>query len=252
MGIKSKAPKGEIAVEDFRGRIRLRWRHQGDRYTLGLPLDYTPENLVHAGVKVAEIKLDMLKGSLDTSLAKYRDQERHKAMLTVFYGCGLRRNEGYHLDTGDLHMDKMLLHVRKGKGYRERWVPLTGRVLDYLQAYLYDGRPYLMAGKSEAFFISQTGTRLSGAAMLSRLQTLIRLTGNAALMAKDIHLHSLRHSIATHLLAGGISLERIKEFLGHTSLESTQIYTHYVETLQNHEYGTELRQVPGMAHPQRL
>lgn len=176
-------------------------------------------------------------------------QLRDRAMLTVFYGCGLRRNEGYHLDTGDLHADKALLHVRKGKGYRERWVPLTGRALDYLQAYRYDGRPYLAAGKDDAFFLSQTGRRLSGAAMLSRLQTLIRLTGNAELMAKDIHLHSLRHSIATHLLAGGMPLERIKEFLGHTSLESTQIYTHYVETLQTHEYGTELHQVPGMAHP---
>ena len=168
-------------------------------------------------------------------------QLRDRAMLTVFYSCGLRRNEGYHLDTGDVHADKALLHVRKGKGYRERWVPITGRVLDYLQAYLYDGRPYLMAGKSEAFFISQTGSRLGGAAMLSRLQTLIRLTGNAELMDKDIHLHTLRHSIATHLLAGGMSLERIKEFLGHTSLESTQIYTHYVQTLQHPRYESELR-----------
>jgi len=168
-------------------------------------------------------------------------QLRDRSMLTVFYGCGLRRSEGYHLDTGDIHADKALLHVRKGKGYRERWIPLTGRVLDYLQAYLYDGRPYLMAGKSEAFFVSQTGGRLSGAAMLARLQTLIRLTGNAELMEKDVHLHTLRHSIATHLLAGGMSLERIKEFLGHSSLESTQIYTHYVETSQHQRYEPELR-----------
>jgi integrase/recombinase XerD len=168
-------------------------------------------------------------------------QLRDRSMLTVFYGCGLRRSEGYHLDTGDIHADKALLHVRKGKGYRERWIPLTGRVLDYLQAYLYDGRPYLMAGKSEAFFVSQTGGRLSGAAMLARLQTLIRLTGNAELMEKDVHLHTLRHSIATHLLAGGMSLERIKEFLGHSSLESTQIYTHYVQTSQHQQYEPELR-----------
>lgn len=168
-------------------------------------------------------------------------QLRDRAMLTVFYGCGLRRNEGYHLDTGDLHADKALLHVRKGKNYRERWVPLTGQVLDYLQAYLYDGRPYLVAGKNEAFFVSQTGRRLAGASMLARLQTLIRLAGNAELMEKEVHLHTLRHSIATHLLAGGMSLERIKEFLGHTSLESTQIYTHYVQTLQTQPYDTELR-----------
>lgn len=66
--------------------------------------------------------------------------------------------------------------------------------------------------------------------MLLRLNTLIQLTRNAELQQKEIHLHTLRHSIATHLLQNGMKLERIKEFLGHSSLESTQIYTHFLET----------------------
>jgi len=202
----------------------------------------TPEEIGQL-YDVTRLAYEMVKN--DRGLAYYEAMQlRDRAMLTVFYGCGLRRNEGYHLDTGDLHADKTLLHVRKGKNYKERFVPLTGQGMDYLQEYLYEGRPYFMAGKNEAFFVSHSGRRLGGAAMLLRLQNLIQLTGCAELIEKDIHLHTLRHSIATHLLSNGMTLERIKEFLGHSSLESTQIYTHYVQTLQPKQYDSELPQVP--------
>src|ERR1044072_6442783 len=71
MGI-NKTPKGEISIEDYRGRIRLRWRYAGERYTLNLPHAYLQENLNHATIKVAEIKLDILKGCFDTTLEKYK------------------------------------------------------------------------------------------------------------------------------------------------------------------------------------
>ena len=171
-------------------------------------------------------------------------QLRDRAMLTVFYGCGLRRSEGYYLDTGDLHADKMLLHVRKGKNYKERFVPLNDQTMNYLLEYLYEGRPCFAGGRQEAFFITYTGRRLGGASLLLRLQKLIQLTGNAELMRKEVHLHTLRHSIATHLLQNGMSLERIKEFLGHSSLESTQIYTHYLQTINQKKYDTGLPEVP--------
>jgi len=159
-------------------------------------------------------------------------QLRDRAMLSIFYGCGLRRNEAVHLDINDIHFEKSLLHVRKAKGYKERFTPITATSLQHLQNYLYDGRPYFCNDKNEAFFISHVGKRLSGTMMLLRLKTLIELTSNAALIKKDIHLHTLRHSIATHLLQNGMKLERIKEFLGHSSLESTQIYTHFIEEQQ--------------------
>jgi len=130
------------------------------------------------------------------------------------------------------------VHVRKGKGYRERFVPITKQGLQHLQNYLYDARPYFMKDKNEAFLITQTGKRLDGQMMLIRLKQLIQLTANVELQNKDIHLHTLRHSIATHLLQNGMKLERIKEFLGHSSLESTQIYTHFIEQQQNqNDYG---------------
>ncbi len=157
-------------------------------------------------------------------------QLRDSAMLTLFYSCGLRRNEVYHLDMADIFFEKSVLHVRKGIGYKDRMVPVTKQGLQHLQNYLYDARPYFCNDKNEAFLVAQSGKRLGGQQMLLRLNTLIQLTGNAELMQKDIHLHTLRHSIATHLLQNGMKLERIKEFLGHSSLDSTQIYTHFLKT----------------------
>lgn len=179
-------------------------------------------------------------------------QLRDRALLTIFYGCGLRRSEGYYLDKSDLDMGKALLHVRKGKNYKERFVPLTGPSLRSLEEYLYDGRPYFLAARNEAFFVGHNGRRLTGASLLLRLQKLIQLTEDEVLLRKEIHLHTLRHSIATHLLANGMSLERIAEFLGHSSLESTQLYTHYVQTLQSIANESELSEVPRMADPAGL
>lgn len=163
-------------------------------------------------------------------------QLRDRAMLAVFYSCGLRRNEVHHLDMNDIVFEKSILHVRKGKNYKERVVPITKQSLQYLENYLYDARPYFCNDKNEAFFVNKYGKRLSGTMMLIRLKQLIEFTANAELMQKDIHLHTLRHSIATHLLQNGMKLERIKDFLGHSSLESTQIYTHFLETENQTEY----------------
>jgi integrase/recombinase XerD len=167
-------------------------------------------------------------------------QARDRAMLAIFYGCGLRRNEGVHLDSSDISFERKTLHVRKGKNYKERVVPVTATTLQYLQNYLYDARPYFTATKNDAFFLTYSGRRLSGQQILNRLNTLIQLTGNAELMQKDIHLHTLRHSIATHLLQNGMRLERIKDFLGHSSLESTQIYTHFLETENQNHHATSI------------
>jgi len=167
-------------------------------------------------------------------------QLRDKAMLTAFYSCGMRRNEVVHLDINDIIFEKSILHVRKGKNYKERVVPITKQSLQYLENYLYDARPYFCNDKNEAFFVTHSGKRLGGTMMLRRLQQLIQLTNNSTLQSKDIHLHTLRHSIATHLLQNGMKLERIKDFLGHSSLESTQIYTHFLETENQTEYEYKL------------
>ena len=154
---------------------------------------------------------------------------RDRAMLTVFYGCGLRRNEGYHLDINDIDFDRRILHVRKGKANKERFVPFTKSNAAYLQEYLYDSRPLIVLNKKEAaFFISQKGNRINAQSMAIRLKILQQRTDDLQLQQKNVRLHVLRHSIATHLLQNGMPLEKISTFLGHTSLESTQVYTHLV------------------------
>jgi len=154
-------------------------------------------------------------------------QSRDRAMLAIFYGCGLRRNEAVNVNVGDINFDRSILHVRKGKNYKERFVPISKTSLKYLQDYVYDHRPELARGvKTEAVFLSLQSKRLNGQTMWVRLKWLQTRTENADLMEKEIGLHTLRHSIATHLLQAGMKIDSIALFLGHSSLESTQIYTH--------------------------
>lgn len=159
--------------------------------------------------------------------AKEELGERDRAILTVFYGAGLRRTEGQSLNIRDINFDTGLLHVRKGKGNKERFVPLTKNNLKHLENYIYNSRYVLLDGsKSEALFISQRGTRMNDMSLNNRLQKLVHKTQNPILIEKNPSLHILRHSIATHLLQNGMKLEHVSKFLGHSSLNSTQIYTH--------------------------
>lgn len=155
---------------------------------------------------------------------------RDKAQLVVLYGCGLRRSECVHLDIQDINLDTKLLHVRKGKNYKERFVPLGRRSCDILQTYIYDYRPvFHRSGALNALFVSVKGRRMNHQSIAVRLDILIERTGLPDLKEKQATLHTLRHSIATHLLDAGMPLEKISRFLGHSSLESTQIYTHLAE-----------------------
>jgi integrase/recombinase XerD len=145
-------------------------------------------------------------------------------MLSIYYGCGLRRSEGVNLDAKDILLKEKLVFVRAGKGYKERYVPMNEAVKEDLDNYLYERSGSLegCGSKEESFFISYLAKRMSGNALITRVQNL----ANKAKIGKTIGLHTLRHSIATHLLQSGMTLEEVSQFLGHSSLESTQIYTH--------------------------
>ena len=156
-------------------------------------------------------------------------QQRDRAMLGVYYGCGLRKSEGTSLTISDILTARKLVFVRKGKGCKERYVPVTGSNLYYLTEYMQDGRNLLLTksqDNTEAFFINQSGENCSDQALSARLDRLVKNSGSAGLQSKNPSLHTLRHSIATHLLQSGMEIEMIQKFLGHASLESTQIYTH--------------------------
>lgn len=156
--------------------------------------------------------------------------QRDTAMLSIYYGCGLRASEGAALNINDILFDKNLLYVRKGKGYRERYVPINKQIKADLQEYIFNQRNELLNNKkSEALLLGRRGERWSVHGMYSRLQLLKSQTNNEELIQKSFGLHILRHSIATHLLQSGMKLEYISRFLGHKSLETTQKYTHLVK-----------------------
>jgi integrase/recombinase XerD len=149
---------------------------------------------------------------------------RDRAMLGIYYGCGLRRSEGISLDGADVLIKQRLVYVKKGKGYRQRYVPMSETVTSDLEQYILSARLRLqVTGENDpALFLSIHGRRLTGTGMINRLEKL----KNTAGIDKPIGLHTLRHSIATHLIQSGMSLESVSRFLGHGSLESTQLYTH--------------------------
>lgn len=157
---------------------------------------------------------------------------RDKAMLVLLYSCGLRRNEAVNLDVKDILFDKELLHVRKGKNYKERLIPINNYNLQLLENYIYESRPrFKQYNQSEALLIGQYGTRLNGNTLAMRLQTIIKTTNNETIKNKQVTPHKLRHAIATHFLQAGMKLEDIKQFLGHSCLETTQIYTHLIKKI---------------------
>ncbi len=148
---------------------------------------------------------------------------KETALLHLFYSCGLRRSEGDALNIRDVHCKERLLYVRAGKGAKRRVVPMTGRVAKELETYYLQERCSYSAKKvkdEEAFMLNRIGNRMSGAGYNELFKT---LTGRAGISG-EVSLHHLRHSIATHLLQSGMSLEYVRDFLGHSYLESTQIY----------------------------
>lgn len=163
----------------------------------------------------------------------FRDEAigaRDRAILVVYYACGLRRNEGVHLELNDINLDTRIVHVRKGKNYKERFVPLGKSGAKHLENYIYNYRPWFLKSNTESrLFIGQNGKPTTGGALYLRLKIMQTFVDNPDLQQKELTLHALRHSIATHLLSNGMDLQRIQRFLGHSSLESTQIYTHLVD-----------------------
>jgi len=147
--------------------------------------------------------------------------EQLKLMFTLFYGCGLRRAEGFKLMISDIDFDKKTLFIRQGKGYKDRIIPLSNNVYKSLQHYVYNFRN-LQKAKHNRLFIN------SYSILWNNLKHLQEICTNETVKNKRLTLHILRHSIATHLLQNGMSIENIARFLGHSSLDTTQIYTHIV------------------------
>jgi site-specific recombinase XerD len=150
---------------------------------------------------------------------------RNRALVELVYSAGLRSAEAVGLDLGDVDFEQELVHVRSGKGAKDRVVPLGEEAAHLVARYLHEARPLLARGAENALFLSTRGRRLD-------TSTLRRLVP---------HPHRLRHAFATHLLEGGADLRTIQELLGHASLSTTQMYSHVD--------ARRLRRVYDHAHP---
>ena len=173
---------------------------------------------------LTKTEIEQLYNATDNSPIGMRD----RAMLAVYYGCGLRKSEGIALEVADILFERRLLYIRKAKNGYERYVPINLKSLQDLETYIYNARPLLLNDNyhSDSLFISERGTGIQGQSLVYRLKALQEKTGNPELQNKSFGLHALRHSIATHLLQAGMELENIALFLGHRTLDSTQLYTH--------------------------
>lgn len=165
---------------------------------------------------------------------------RDRAVLEVLYGCGLRASELCGLDVGETYLDEGFLRVT-GKGSKERLVPLVGTARCVLANYLDEARGELASRArslvtSPSVFLNMRGTRLSRQSVHAICERYGRAVG-----IEGLHPHTLRHSFATHMLAGGADLRALQEILGHADIATTQIYTHVDRT--------HLREVYLAAHP---
>jgi integrase/recombinase XerD len=158
---------------------------------------------------------------------QYCENDLERALLSVAYGCGLRRSEIESLDTKDVQLTSGMIIVRKGKGSKRREVPMSDSVVGYLKKYLIEERYQKLAGKNqleEALFINSKGQRMSGEHLNDLLKKMMEQTNNYELIEKEITLHCLRHSIAHHLAENNAGIEFIRRFLGHSEINTTYIY----------------------------
>jgi integrase/recombinase XerD len=168
----------------------------------------------------------LTRGEIELLLAQPRGTEpaalRDRALLELMYACGLRASEAIGLEVGDLDLDDNVLRAR-GKGSKERVVPIGGTAARAVRIYLERGRPALVKGNPVAhLFVNFRGGPLTR----QGLYKIVRRHARTAGLEDRLSPHTLRHTFATHLLAGGCDLRSVQEMLGHADVATTQLYTH--------------------------
>jgi integrase/recombinase XerD len=205
-----------------------------------------PTAELHGPKSHAKLPRVLTRDQVNQLLAQPQGDEpvalRDRALLETMYACGLRASEATSLRLGDLDLEEGVLRTR-GKGSKERIVPVGRRALTALRAYLTHGRPRLVGTRSEiCVFVNARGGALSRQGLYKIVQRHARSAG----LDDQMSPHTLRHTFATHLLAGGCDLRSLQEMLGHADIGTTQIYTHLSDE--------RVREVYFDAHPraQRL
>lgn len=210
----------------------LEFLHQMEMKTAPIPTNYRlkpdEQQRINNIEPLTQSEIKELYSNIENTYPNqsYIDREKKhfqlKLIFVLYYACGLRRSEGHRLTFDDINFDNRTVFVEKGKGYKDRIIPMSEGVYNGLQDYIYNFRNRLDLPHKRLFIYTTSS-------LLRNLNHLQSISEKEALKAKKLTLHTLRHSIATHLLQNGMEIENISLFLGHSSLEATQIYTHIVE-----------------------
>lgn len=191
--------------------IKLFYRQQGKTHLL-------PENLerpkrtrkLPAVLSIEEVQ----------SIIENTTNLKHKTLISLLYSCGLRIGEALKLQVKDIDNKRRFMHIKSAKGFKDRYVPISIRMIDLLNKYLARYKP------KDFVFEGQNGGKYSAVSARQILQRSLGICG----IEKSITLHTLRHSHATHLLENGTDIRYIQELLGHNSPKTTMIYTHVSTT----------------------
>ena len=162
--------------------------------------------------------------------------QRHYAFLSTTYSCGLRLQEALNLEVGDISSDRNVIHVRNGKGARDRYVPLPKATLNVLRRYWVTHRNASLIFPATGRGGVHKGPDSTTPMSKPSVQRAIKLALQDAGIRKKAHIHTLRHSYATHLLENGVSLKLIQQYLGHANIQSTLIYVHLTSKSHDQAY----------------
>ena len=160
------------------------------------------------------------------SLYDHTETEAEKVILGLGYGCGMRVTEIVLCNIEDIKLKEGVIIIPRGKNNKRRVIPITQQVVKDLECYLNEVRMYLDTKNVQALLIHSRGGRMQKYTMNKILKKIIRRTRDKDINPDEITMHTLRHSIATHLLESGMPLQQVRQFLGHELLETTEIYTH--------------------------
>jgi integrase/recombinase XerD len=239
--LESRAKKkrsGSLCIVTIRGHLQVIttfavYLQQYRQLTIPVPdLSTVPlhQHMKQHFAVLTQGEIKKLYAATDNNMFGMRD----RAVLALYYGCGLRRNEGLHLKADDIDWRRRCLHVIGGKGNKDRVVPISCKALEDLRDYNTIRKDF--ANVDTGFFLlsaqKNTNGTMAGHTLLHRIKKLSEAAG----IGKEMTIHSLRHSIATHLLQQGMGLDGIRQFLGHSSLETTQKYTHIRMLVEEEEF----------------
>ena len=227
-------------INDYLYLVKQEHNTPSDSYfkftVYGLRFAYRAEGMKDKRVELPEIKHEkklpvIVSREEMKRLLKVPKLLKHKILIALLYGCGLRCFEVRSLKIADLDFDRKMLHVRNGKGKKDRYVPLSEMLIRGLKSYIEAEQPqtWLFNGKDQEI-TNQRGGDFDSRYSQRGVQWAVQQAVKAAGIIKEVSVHTLRHTYATHLLEEGLDIMTIKDLLGHECIDTTMIYLHVAQS----------------------